>query len=175
MKLTYEATLSDVAEPSIRLFLRGKTYATNLWRGTALCAAVFAVFAWLGFHAKENVNVIVVCAAAGVWGAGLYLLTYKGSVRRRIQKYVAGELNGSWPRTTDCEIKDATLISNAEGLNASFNLSDLVGVVEDSGYLELRFGDRGLCLIPLRAFESTDEKAAFVAAVQRSSTTGSGA
>lgn len=166
MKYRYEATLNDVAEPSVRLFLRGKTYLTHRWRGVVVCAVVFAGFAWLGFHAKENVNMVVVGLAAAAWGAGLYLLTYQGTVRRRIQKYVTSEMAGPWPRITDCEIKDGKFISRAEGLNTSFNLADLTGVSEDVRYLELTFGERGLCVIPLRAFVSTEEKNAFLSAVE---------
>lgn len=160
MPLTYEATLADVAEPSVRLFLRGKTYATNRWRGALLCAAMFAALAFLGFNARENINLPLVCFAAA-WGAGLFLLAYKSAVRRRIINYVATELKGSWPRTTHIEIKDARLIRTTAGSPASFPLTGLTSVTEDAKYLELVFGPKNLCLIPLRAFDSTDEKHAF--------------
>ncbi len=166
MKFSYDATLDDVAEPSVRLFLRSKTYLTNRWRGAVLCAVVFAAFAWLGFNAKETVNLAAVCAAAGLWGAGLYWLTYKGTVRRRIRTYIAGELKGTWPRTTHIELTENQLISTTHDASTTYHLSDLVGVFEDTRHLELNFGSRGLWVIPKRAFDSTDEKTAFLSSLE---------
>lgn len=167
MKLTYDSTTADVVESATRRFLRGKRYATNRWRGSILCAAAFAALAFLGFHAKENVNIVVICLAAAAWGAGLFLISYKGVVRRRITGYVAAELKGPWPRATVCELKDGRFILTTSGANSSFLLADLSGVAEDSAFLELAFGANGLCVIPLRAFASTDEKAAFLATLPR--------
>ena len=161
MTLTYEASLTDVAEPSVRLFLRGKTYATHRWRGALLCAAIFAALAFLGFNAKEAINLPLVCFAAAAWGAGLFLLVYKSSVRRRVINYITTELKGPWPRPTVIEIKDGRLIRTTSGTPASFPLADLRSVVDDGHYLELVFGPKSLCLIPLRAVDSTDEKHAF--------------
>lgn len=167
MTLSYDANLDDVAEPSVRLYLRGKTSAQNRLRSALIWAAAFAALAFLGFNSKENVNLPVVCLAAAAWGAGLTLLTYKGAVRRRIVKYVATELKGSWPRATTYEIKDGKVSSASSGVTISFALADLVGVSEDGKYLELSFGAKGLCVIPLHAFEDSDHKAAFLAALGR--------
>ncbi|MDF3056014.1 MAG: hypothetical protein K0R17_229 [Rariglobus sp.] len=167
MKLTYEASLDDVIEPGVRLFMRGKTCATNRWRGALLCAAIFAVFAWLGFQSKENVNLPVVCLAAAGWGAGLFLLTYNGTVRRRIRKYATSEMKGPWPATTVIEIDAGKITSTTAGVTSAFELADLSDTAEDSNYLELRFGNKGACVIPLRAFHSSGEKAAFLAATGR--------
>lgn len=167
MKISYEAGLADYAEPSVRLYLRSQACATQRWRGAVLCAGVFGGFAFLGFHAKETVNIFGVCAAAGVWGAGLFILTYTGAVRRRIANYIAGETKGPWPRTTAYEVDQSRLISTCAGATRSFNLSDFAGIREDSKRLELNFGAKGLCVIPLRAFDSTDEKAAFLNALSQ--------
>ena len=163
MKLTYETTLAEVAEAPVRLFLRGKTYATNRWRGALICAGAFGVFALLGFNAKPNVNLPVICVAAAAWGAGIYLLAYKSTVRRRITSYVANELTGSWPRTTDYEITATQLINTSDGQTFTYRLADLDRVSEDGRWLELSFGERGGCVIPLRAFADTEEKARFLA------------
>ena len=164
MTLSYESTLDDVTEASVRLFLRSKTYTTNRWRGALLCAAMFAAFAFLGFNAKKNINLPVVCAAAAAWGAGLFLITYKGSIRRRIKKYIASELKGPWPRPTVYEIKNGTLSSTTAGTTVTYALSDLSSVTTDTRYIELTYNTaQGIAVIPLRAFEDTDHKTAFLA------------
>lgn len=165
MKFTYESTLDDVVEPSVRLFVRSKTYATHRWRGAAIWGVAFAVFAAIGFRSKPDINLPLICVAAAAWGAGLTLLTYKGSVRRRIAKYVKTELPGGWPRITDYEITDDKLTGTTSGVSLTFNLADLTAVTEDAKFLELTFGTKGLCTIPLRAFSSAEEKAAFLAAI----------
>jgi hypothetical protein len=168
MTLSYESRLEDVTESAVRLFLRGKTYATNRWRGAVLCAAVFAVFALLGFHNRAVIHVAWICVAAAAWGAGLFLLTYKTTVRKRIASYVARETEAQFPHTTTVEIHDDKIISAGAGINKTFPLTGLAAVTEDKTHLELSFGDKGLCVIPLRAFSSEEEKTAFLAAVRKS-------
>lgn len=165
MQLTYETTLSEVAEAPVRRFLRGKTYATNRWRGACLCAVAFGVFALLGFHAKPSVNLPVICAAAAAWGAGVFLLAYKSVVRRRITQYVAGELKGPWPSSTTYVINSTQLINTSAGLTFTYRLADLEGVTEDARWVELFLGERAGCVIPLRAFASAEQKAQFLAAL----------
>lgn len=166
MKLSYESRLDDIVEPAVRLFLRSKTYQTNKWRGTLLCAVVFAVFAFLGFHARDAISIVWICMAAAAWGAGIYLLTYKGTVRRRIEKYVARQTEGKLPETTLYEVTSEKLNYTTLGVGITFPLADLIVIVEDAEYLELSFGEKGICVIPLRAFSTPDEKAAFLSAVR---------
>lgn len=166
MTLHYESTLDDVVEAAFRRFLRGKAYTTTRWRGAVFCALAFAALAFLGFNAKEAVNLPVVCFAAAAWGAGLFLLVYKSSVRRRIKTYLAGELKGEWPRPAAFEIKDGQLIGTGAAASPAFALADFTGSVENSRWLELRFGEKEACVIPLRAFASPEEKSAFLSALQ---------
>ena len=167
MNFTYEPPLAEAAEAPLRLFLRGRTYATQRTRGAWICAGAFGFFALLGFNAKPNVNLPLICFAAAAWGAGLFLLVYKDSVRRRITRYVASELKGPWPRPTLWEINARQLICTSAGLTYTYNFADLTGVHEDGRWLELSFGERTPCVLPLRAFADTEEKARFLAAVDQ--------
>ncbi len=164
MKLAYETTQHDAVETGVRRFIRSKTYTTNRWRGAAVCGAMFAFFAMLGFNAKENIHLGLVCAAAGAWGAGLFLLAYKGAVRRRIQNYMTTDATGTWPRASECKIEAGQLICAMGGARQNFPLSDLRAVREDERFVEFDFGAKGLCVIPQRAFPSAEKKAAFRAA-----------
>ena len=124
-------------------------------------AALFAFFAFLGFHARDNLNLGVVCLAAAAWGAGIFLLVYRGMVRRRVIKYVTGQLKGSWPRATTFEIAGRRLLWTAAGSTVTLELAELTRVAEERDYLELWFGER-LCVIPLRAFASANDKIVFL-------------
>jgi hypothetical protein len=165
MTLTYDSTLDDVVETATRSFLRSAAYKTNRWRGAVLCAVVFGVLGFLGFHSAQNINLPVVCAVAAAWGAGLYLFGYKTSVRRRIAKYVATEMKGPWPRSTSLEITGGKLISVTAGASTTYPLADLTSVSEDTRFIELSFTTKGLCLVPLRAFDDIGEKTRFLSAI----------
>jgi len=166
MIIRHEATLDETAEPSVRLYQQSKTYSTNRWLGALLCAGMFAVFAFLGFNAKENVNLAIICPAAAAWGAGLFVIAYPGTIRRRVRSYLSRELKGPWPCTATYEITGGKLLGAYLGVRTSFALADFTTATEDGKYLQLTFGPHGLCVIPLRAFDSTDEKNAFLAALR---------
>ena len=51
------------------------------------------------------------------------------------------------------------------GATLGFKLKDLEHLMEDDEYMEISFGDVGLCTIPLRAFESEEQKEAFTTMV----------
>jgi hypothetical protein len=166
-RLSYESSLDNVAEVSVRLYVRGRSYANTRIGGALLSAAGFALLAFLGFHSKENVNIIGISIAAAAWGAALFFFTYQSTVRRRIANYVAKELGGTWPRATTVEVTDGKLIAIIGGARTTYALADLSNVNESSSYLELSFGPQSLCVIPLRAFEDTDEKTTFLTTLGR--------
>ena len=165
MKITYETTLAEATEAPLRLYLRGKTYAAHRWRGAGICAGAFGFFGLLGFNAKPNFNLPLICCAAAAWGAGLVILVYKRSVRRRLNRYVASELSGPWPRSTTYELTRTHLIGTSAGRTFTYALADLTAVSEDGRWLEVSFGERALCVLPLRAFADVDEKARFLTAL----------
>lgn len=162
MKLTYDSTLDDVVETAFRLYQRGRTYRANRWLGAAVCTVAFAVLAFLGFHSAQNIHLPALILVAAAWGAGIYLFGYKRSVRRRIQKYVTSEMQGPWPRPTVYEISKDKLTGTTSGVGVTFLLADLTAVTDDTRYLQLTFGSKGICLIPLRAFEDSDHKTFFI-------------
>lgn len=172
MQFTYEATLEDVAEAPVRLYFRSKATRAGKWRGVIICAIVFAVFGFLGFHSKETVSLPAVCVAAALWGAGIYLLSFKSVMRGRIRKFVAKELSGKLPFTAACQVADGTLLRAGAGLVNTFELAELQAVNEDARWIELAFTDNRLCVIPQRAFESEEQKTEFLVAVGRGPTGG---
>lgn len=159
---TRDCTLDDVVETAFRLYQRNGSYRTNLWLGTILCTVAFAGLAFLGFHSARNINLPVLLIVAAAWGAGIYLFGYKSSVRRRIQRYITTEMKGPWPRPTVYEITGGKLTGTTSGVGVTFLLADLTAVTEDARYLQLTFGPKGICLIPLRAFADHDHKTNFL-------------
>lgn len=85
-----------------------------------------------------------------------------------MKKFVAAETKGRSSFPTAFFIEDGTLRCDTDGLTSIRPLSELQSVSEDQGYLEMYFGDKGLCSIPLRAFSSEAQKAEFVSALKSS-------
>ena len=167
MTFSHETRLEDIVESAVRRYHRTEAYTKNRWRGALISAAFFALFGFLGFHSRDTFSVAGICAAAACWGAGVFLIAYARSVRKRVQHYVTSEMSKKLPGTSRYELTRDALLHTTLGVTSAFPLSEFESVHEDDTYLELRFRDQGPCVIPRRIFPSAEEKAAFIAAVRR--------
>jgi len=112
----------------------------------------------------------VTLALSGIIGAisgGLLnFLTYKPLVKRRIRKYIEREYGAQLPTVTRYSFENGQVVCESSGVTISFSSSELTDVIEDKERLELSFGDKGLSVIPLRAFKTAEEKKLFVTAIR---------
>jgi len=113
--------------------------ARTLLAGAALIATILAVVC---FFARKNI------------------------VSSRIYKYVGREYGDVFPCKTVYTVGHQQLNCRSRGVDITFSLNDLENVVEDDKYIEVSFGNRGLCLVPMRAFDSGTHKSAFLSAIQ---------
>lgn len=132
MTVSYDSTLDDLVEVAVRRYLRSKAASSGRLRGALMWGAVFGLLALIGFHSNPGVNLPVVCLAAAAWGVGLVMITYNGSVRRRIAKYVAAEAPGPWPRPATFEIAEGRLQASFVGASNTHALADLSSVSDDA-------------------------------------------
>ncbi|MEZ5305330.1 MAG: hypothetical protein R3F11_32510 [Verrucomicrobiales bacterium] len=169
LPLVYQADLSDMAEPVIRHFFRSKTARRGKIWSTVRMAIIFAAVSVILFKRQEASIVLV----AGIIGAGVgiafSLLTFKYFISRMMRRSMGREMAGRLPATTTFDIVGGKLVCDCLGASTAFPLSSPYEVSEDSERLEISFGKTGLCTIPLRAFSSADEKAAFIARLRRES------
>lgn len=164
MTFSYQSTLEDKVEASFRYFVRGPT--AQLWRiKSAFYAAIVAgAIVFFGNWAINSsmTRSISSFAVAVVVAAAFGYFTYFDTVRSRLRRHfklLASEQPTSETRYTVAEGK---LICLSDGVEISFPLSSLSLVSEDKTRLEVEFGKAGLCVIPLRAFESPQAKDEFV-------------
>jgi len=168
MRIEYNATLDDVSEPMIRHYLRGRNYARQRFREPM----------WGGVGAMIGYYFISVLGkqAAGLWwiyplvfivGYAVVFIPIRRTVSRRIRNYVKRGIGDKLPLATSFEVTDRQLHCESMKADMSFNLEDLSEVTEDEGWLELVFGDAGVCTIPLRVFRDREEKEEFVERVRK--------
>jgi hypothetical protein len=162
MTLTYESDLDDVSEPAVRHFLRSETARKARIRNTISGAIVCSVVGIFIFRDHSPVTLAVSGVISSLIGAALNYFTYVPTVTRRIRKYMERETQGKLPATTTYRFEENKLACDHLGVTIAFPLSELERVAEDTERLEICFGSIGLCTIPLRAFDSPEEKTAFI-------------
>ncbi len=91
-----------------------------------------------------------------VSGVGCYFV-YPDSVRKQIKKHLKRELKEKLPATTTYNITDKKIECNFLKVDISFDIKDLVQLLEDDDRIELYFGPKGLCVIPKRTFTTQQE------------------
>jgi hypothetical protein len=169
MKITYESTLDDMVEPQLRVYFRSKSYQKNR-RTAAISGSLIMTAAFWVFIRPQSTRTILLTLFLGVTtGLVTYVLTFKDGVKKRIRKYVAREMKDKPPCISEYTVTEDKIVYTARNVTIGFLLSDLVSITEDPERVELFFGaDKGLCVIPLRAFRSPEEKSLFLASLKPS-------
>ena len=162
MNLTYQATLEDISEPAIRHYLRSKSAKKNRIQSTVVGAVLSAAAMAFVFREREASQILVFSCFGLIAGAALNYFTYQSTVRKRITKHIRLETEGKLPSTTSYLFADNQLICDSLGASITLNLIDLTSIHEDAERMEIVFGDVGLCTIPLRAFETAEQKCLFI-------------
>ena len=170
MILQYESTLEDHIEPAVRLFRRSKTYSRQRW-SEAFWAGVMCGFVFLSLSFIFPQYSKIGAAVLGlVLGPVLVFMTFKDTTAKRIAKHIRNEIGSRLPTTTQYLVENGRLHYKSHGVEISFGLQDLSRISEDAQRIEFNFGDKGIALIPLRAFDNADHKQAFLDCIQKEST-----
>lgn len=164
MTVSYQATLEDLTEAATRSFLRTRTFRVDRLKSTivnaAFLGAIFIALTW-----QENLEMRCWGIAFGFgFGGVIPFVAHPELVRSRLRKYLRRELGASLPIVT-YSIHEGRLIHESRGVIISFALADLTAVSENKGILELDFGNKGITILPLRAFKTATERSEFMAAL----------
>jgi len=157
MEIQFDTTLDDLTEHRYRLFIRKSSYQKNKWLG------VVGPFLGVGIVFVVLKYVIAVDLPGwlpvllGAVGAIAYLVFYPEITRSNIKKYLAKTVQDELPWPTTYRIDDGQISGGSSNKEISFKLSELDNIKEDQRAIELSFGAKGLLVIPVRAFDSTDE------------------
>lgn len=163
MKLTYESTLDDLTDPSVRFFMRSETYRRGRIRNALVGALSGSAVGGLFGITRSDTIFATYAILGAVVGATISYLTTPGSTKRSIRKHLERETRGRLPALTVYTFEEKKVVVDHLGVTTAFQLEDIEDIAEDAGRLDISFGDVGLCTIPLRAFKDDEEKAAFLA------------
>lgn len=166
MIISYIAELDDVAEPSIRMYLRSKSARDNrIISSISTFILTWVLLSFLGMWSHSYPFVIAALLVALVIATFTYL-RHPSAAAKRIRKYIQKEHGTLIPSNTVYTLTPDQIQCASRGVTLTFCISDLSLVSEDEKRLEMRFGEKGLCIIPLRAFASPNEKAEFLAKIK---------
>ena len=166
MRLEYAATLDDVAAPTIRFYLRGKSYASQRFKeplimGLAGVGAYYLITSSRPVHLWWSYFVffaLIFCAK---------FFDMKRTVSQRIRNYIKREKEHLLPTPVTYDITDTHLFCNFFGVDTVYSLDSITEIKEEAERLEIWVGDTSLSTIPLRAFRDEAHKAQFVSLLKR--------
>jgi hypothetical protein len=166
MTLTYQATLDDIAEPTFRLLLRRKTTSHHRAWSSLFGAAMMALAVFVIVRRRSPEFLVTAALIAAILGAAFNYWKFIPSVKRRMKKYLQTEHGHRIPNETTYVIRPGLLRCESLGVAHEFSLADLQNISEDPGWMEISFGEKGICTIPLRAFGSGVSKEEFLQAIE---------
>jgi len=167
MLLEYETTLPDLAEAHTRLFLRSDTFRKQRVYFSLGSAITFIALLFFFSHnvdsSREWAGAVLIAVILGI----VCFLARKKMVSHSIFKYIEREYGDVFPFKIQYTVGEQHLACSSRNVDITFSLDDLENITEDDGYVEISFGNRGLCVVPLRAFESDSHKSDFLAVIRR--------
>ncbi|MCP5543200.1 MAG: hypothetical protein H7A49_04765 [Akkermansiaceae bacterium] len=167
MLLRYQSTLEDHIEPAVRFFRRSKTYSKQRWTEAFWAGAIGGFVAVSMSYMFLDWPMLVAAAVGFTLGPVIVLLTYDDTVSKRIAKHIKTQIGSRLPTTTEYLIENGRLRYKSYDVEITFSLQDLTDISEDSERIEFTFDDKGIALIPLRAFDNADHKKDFLACIQK--------
>lgn len=166
MKLEYKSTISDVAELHTRLFLRSKTFEKQRLYSSLTCMAIVVGGVYYFTQGPQSTTYWILAVLFAFLLAAVVFVAYRRIISERIAKYIVREYGENLPAVTEYVLEQRQLTCRSLGVDTSFSLDDVESVCEVEGYVEVTFGYRGLCTIPLRAFDSESHKSMFLSAIK---------
>lgn len=164
----FDATLDEAVDANMRFLRHSATYRrlrTRYQWVIGVCAAGGVVVGVLRGHQLPSTVVLVIasCAAVGVGAASgvLYGRYHDWHVRRRYRRLVSEMYSGANVIRCDFELTEDGLSGKSVHSETSFPWSRLTRVADVPGSIELWF-DPGLVVIRNRAFQSQEERRAFL-------------
>jgi hypothetical protein len=171
-RVEFDSTIEEVVDANMKLLQHTATYQTQRrhyqWF-VGVCAAGGLTVNLLGWTRVPSYAQVALAAVAapivGVIGFHLYG-RYHDWWARRGYRSIVEEMYGTAPIHCEYELRDEMLWSRALQMEMSFPWSRLTRVQDTSGSIELWFNP-GLAIVRNRAFESDDDRRAFLDAARQ--------
>ena len=168
MKIAYMSTLDDAIALQMKLAMSLKTIQKSKYVGL-LGMPLFFVFVYVTESSKDiwgriGISLLIAC----VYG-GLYLLLYRSTFRRNIQKIIIEARGTKEDVPAEYELTDDQLIYRESGRSVAFDLDSVVDIEEDDRAIFVQFKNKGMALLPDRIFKDENQKDKWLKQLKRSS------
>ena len=145
------------------------TSNSALWSTDARMLSTFSItvltgvvlFLWLSLRgATLSARFVLAGLAAAIAAAG-YWLTYPGSMKRRVLKYLREQMQSGGPWRFEVELRDDCIWMRQGGTQLSFDWSNVAEILDSEDGIELRMCDGGLVIVRSRGFPSQEARQEF--------------
>jgi hypothetical protein len=170
----FDATLDEAIDVHVRAARRTSAFRRqrliNQWSVGLACALVLAGVTFR--EAPRPVTLLAFClvsafaAAVGLVVAFLYGWYLDNHVRRYTKRSLVEQYGGPGPFPTQFEIRPEGLWAKSKALEITFPWSNLDGIEERGGDVELTFRP-GFVVIRARAFSTPEDRARFIAGIRQ--------
>ena len=169
MRLEFDTSIPEIADTNMRIMLSSKMCNRNKWLA-AVMTALFtgaAVYATISILVDTKIDKLVFTGFAAVAGAVAQILTYKGSMRKRLIKYTREHYTTEGPIRFAIELRDDCIWTKTGGTQISFDWNDVVTLDDAEDGVVLRTVNGGIVFIRSDKFESDEQRSSFVAITEQ--------
>jgi hypothetical protein len=171
-RLTYDATIDDAVDVSLRIVRRTHAFRTQMqWSviaaGIGSALAFFA--AWMYIVGTSLLNVVlgsVVGILFGIVFAAIFRRFFEKEILKQQRKVVAEQFGGKATLQSELELRPDAVWVRQAGMEMLFPWTVCTSVRNNAGDIEMTFTP-GLCVIPNRHFASAAERQAFLETARR--------
>lgn len=174
MRIQFNCELEDFVDTQLRFMKRSGVLRAYFWRGlltTALFggfgASTVTAFAFGQWPADWKVMVAFVGAALG---AGLHLLTYRGELRKQIERAWHGASGGGEHLTCQVELTDSGICMRHRNTQSTYEWAEVEEVREGAKSIDILTRGEGCGMaVHKRVFSSPEEQEKFIETIGRNS------
>jgi hypothetical protein len=162
MEIKYLSSLEEFAEPHVRQFFRSKNYHRNrLLESFGMSIGVAGGLVFFVYIATKTIIPVILLSPALALAAYHYY-RFPSIIRKRIANHIKRDFGKNFECETSYTIKKNKIIIKSLETEIRLPLENLCEVKQDEFYLELWFGQKGICVIPLRVFNTDLELDEFI-------------
>ena len=179
-RITYEATVDDDVDVSLRLASRTRAFQQELQRNLVVAGVISGIgffAAWMYLVGTSLLNLVLASVAATMFGivfAAVFRRFLEKEIRKQQRKMVAEQFGGKPGIQSELELKPDAVWVRQEGVEMVFPWAHCTGVRNNPNDVEINF-TLGICVVRNRHFPSAADREVYLETARRLSARPAGA
>lgn len=166
MIVQFDATIDDVVDVSMRALARSKTLRAWNWQGLLTAALLAGLPLFIVVQGGTGKKIMAGFGAA-LLAAALYVMTYKGSVEKRVRKLCLAQLGGDKPFRVEVELTESGVALRQLKTQHIYDWSTIVEIKEVNDAIYFYQRDGSGFAVRSRGFESIGKECEFIQLARR--------